>query len=223
MPEILTLMPLSPSPSTVTEPMIEEVRIQAPVKLTVTVWPSSVIVAGSDVCGKLASPKLLMVTVCVPASTSSKLKAPPLVVVAVVPVLRVTVTPVSPSPSTITLPVIEPVGGGGRGSSPHALIRGTASNVAAATNFVNLLIPRPLSGRVSRWAPDDLRGRKCVRTGNVLRQESGQARILFKTGRSRANHHRRRHRRTTQHGTGPAWRGEIRAFHPVPRDGCVQP
>jgi hypothetical protein len=33
-----------------------------------------------------------------------------------------------------------PVGGGGTGSSPHAPMTGSASNMAAARYFVNLLI-----------------------------------------------------------------------------------
>ncbi|MCE2398132.1 MAG: hypothetical protein J4F34_03645 [Gemmatimonadetes bacterium] len=47
-----TTTPSSPVPSTVTAPITAEVRIQAPVKLTVTFWPSVAIVADWSVLSK---------------------------------------------------------------------------------------------------------------------------------------------------------------------------
>ena len=54
-PVSLTTTPPSPVPSTVTAPIRAEVRIQEPLKLAVTVWPSFAIVADASVLSKLAS------------------------------------------------------------------------------------------------------------------------------------------------------------------------
>ena len=63
-PVSFTVTPSSPVPSTVTSPMMAEVRIQEPVKLTVTFWPSFVIVADWLSLSKLpSSAKPLIVTV----------------------------------------------------------------------------------------------------------------------------------------------------------------
>ena len=48
-PDSLTVTPPRPSFSTITVPMMAEVRIQEPGKLTVTFSPSVAIVAGDDV------------------------------------------------------------------------------------------------------------------------------------------------------------------------------
>ena len=63
-PVSFTITPSSPAPSTVTSPSMDEVRIQEPVKLTVTFWPSFAIVADWSVSSKLpSSAKPLIVTV----------------------------------------------------------------------------------------------------------------------------------------------------------------
>ena len=72
-PASVTVTPGRPMFSTVTVPITLAVRMYAPVKLTVTLWPADEIVAAAEVASNVASDgKPLMVTVYAPPSTLSK-------------------------------------------------------------------------------------------------------------------------------------------------------
>ena len=99
--------------SAVTVPWILAVRTYEPEISTVEIPSQDEMVTDDDVTSNLASegnpPLIVMVTV--PPSTSSKRKWPPPAVVVESPVLRVTTTPSTPTPSIEIRPMMVHTGG----------------------------------------------------------------------------------------------------------------